>query len=104
MCGGGEDGEREREPEEAWGMKGLDQKNAINLFVVLILYIKFQVPILSCSLVRSNGQEMDITPAVFYGIQSKINQVILTLTLNNNSKFQDPGLSNSLDSVLTMFS
>ena len=37
---------------------------------------------------RSNRQERDITPPMFYRIQSKVNQVILTLILNNSLNFR----------------
>ena len=32
---------------------------------------------------RSNRQERDITPKIFYGIHSKVNQVILNLILSH---------------------
>ena len=80
--GGGEGGEGRRAIPT--GKKTI----GIRLFFVLMLYIKFQVPGSSGSLVlnkRSNGQVRGITLPMFYGIQSK---VIFTWILNNLLNFR----------------
>ena len=50
------------------------------MYCLYITYIKFRVPSASGLLVlkqkRGNGQERDITPQMFYGILSRVNQVI----------------------------
>ena len=75
------------------------QTICIHLLFVLMLCVKYQVPISSGALVLSNGQVRGIPLPMFYRIQSSGRNI----DLKQFSEIQDPSSSNSLDIALTRF-
>ena len=82
---------------------GFRQKKTTNnmyfLLFLLMLCVKYQVPISCGALVLSNGQVRGIPLPMFYRIQSSGRNI----DLEQFSEIQDPSSSKSLDISLTRF-
>ena len=111
FLGGGEaGGEREREREREGGGGGLQpktrkHKKTIGTCFVLMLYIKFQVPGSSGSLVST--QTKGVTDSKGHNSANVLQNSVkshLNMDPKQSPEFQDPSSSNSLHIVLTRFS